>query len=54
MNETKNPTLYKVQIRVFLYELLEFYKDEPEIGTKQNPYPADSFYQLISSYALFY
>lgn len=48
------PTLYKIQIRVFISELMDFYKDNPSYGTKDLPYPADSFYQLISPYASFF
>lgn len=49
-----NPTIYQVKIRVFLRELVDFYKDNPDYGTKEKPYPAESFYQLISPYAQFY
>ena len=47
-------TVFQIQIRIFLPEMIRFYKDNPEYGTLKKPYPADSFYQLISSYAKFY
>jgi len=49
-----NPTIYQVQIRVFLRELVDYFKDNPDYGTKEKPYPAESFYMLISPYAQFY
>lgn len=49
-----NPTIYQVQIRVFLRELVDYYKDNPDYGTKDKPYPAGSFYMLISPYAQFF
>ena len=48
------PTVYPVQVRVFLKELQKFYEDNTDYGTLQKPYPADSFYELICPYATFY
>ena len=45
---------YQVQVRVYTSEMMEFYKNDPEYGTKAKPYMADSFSEIISPYALFY
>lgn len=45
---------YKVEIRVYLNELVEFYKGDSDYGTPNQPYPADLFYELISPSALFF
>ena len=47
-------TVYQVQVRVFLKELQKYYEDNPDYGTVEKPYPADSFHQVICPYATFY
>ena len=47
-------TIYKVQIRVYTDELMKFYKGNPEYGSKDKPYPAELFYEMVSPYASFY
>jgi hypothetical protein len=48
------PDFYLLQVRVYVSEMMEFFKDDPEYGTKEKPYLADSFSQIICPYALFY
>lgn len=49
--ETK---IFQVQVRVYTSEMMEFFKDDPMYGTKEKPYMADSFSEIISPYAMFY
>jgi hypothetical protein len=48
------PNIYLIQIRVYTNEMMKFFSEDPSYGTKEKPYPADSFSQLISPYAVFY
>ncbi|MDA3878782.1 MAG: hypothetical protein PF436_00200 [Prolixibacteraceae bacterium] len=48
------PITYQVSIRVFINEMMTFYKDDPRLGTRENPYKADMFYEVLSPYAHFY
>lgn len=49
-----NPT-YKVTIRVFVKEMLAFYKDNSQYGTTPDKaYPADMFYELYAPSSPFY
>lgn len=43
-----------IKLRVFTSDMMAFYSADPVCGTKEKPYPADAFFQLISSTALFY
>ncbi|MCF8361357.1 MAG: hypothetical protein K9G70_01910 [Prolixibacteraceae bacterium] len=45
---------YQVKIRVYIPEMLNFFKEDPRLGTKENPYKADMFYEVLSPYAHFY
>ena len=45
---------YQVSIRVYIDEMVAFYENDPRLGTFENPYKADMFYEVISPYALFY
>lgn len=45
---------YVLKVRVFVSEMMEFFKDDPKFGTKEKPYKADSFCEIISPYAMFY
>ncbi|MBN1769154.1 MAG: hypothetical protein JW842_11660 [Prolixibacteraceae bacterium] len=45
---------YQVSIRVYIDEMMAFYEDDPRLGTFENPYKADMFYEVLSPYALFY
>lgn len=40
------PTIYQVQVKVYLEELQQFYADNPSYGTIDKPYPANSFFEL--------
>lgn len=46
--------LFKVQVRVYVDEMMAYFKDNPDLGSKEKPYDANSFYELISPYAAFY
>ncbi|MFA9390905.1 MAG: hypothetical protein ACERKD_13930 [Prolixibacteraceae bacterium] len=48
------PTVYQVQVRVFLKELQKFYEDNSDYGTLQKPYPANSFFEVICPKAKFW
>jgi hypothetical protein len=48
------PNVYVVQVRVYTSEMMRFFNDDPAYGTKEKPYPADSFSEIISPYATFY
>ena len=46
---------YKVTIRVFVKEMVAFYKDNSEYGTTPDKaYPAEMFYELFAPSATFY
>lgn len=45
---------YQVSIRVYIDEMMAFYEDDPRLGTFENPYKADMFYEVLSPYAHFY
>lgn len=47
-------TNYEVKIRVYIPEMLNFFSDDSRLGTKENPYKADTFYEVLSPYAHFY
>lgn len=47
-------TVYQIKIRIYISEMIDFYRGNPEYGTIAKPYPADSFYELISPFAQFY
>ncbi len=46
--------LVTIKLRVFTRDMIAFYSANPAYGTKEEPYPADFFCQLISSTAMFY
>lgn len=47
--------VYYVNIRVYLKELLAYYKDNPDYGTTPtNPFPADFFSEIIAPSSAFY
>lgn len=46
--------VYYVKFRVYLKELLEFYKDNPNYGTLSKPLPADSFCEIVAPSSVFY
>jgi hypothetical protein len=48
------PTTYQVRIRVYIPEMMNFFQDDPRLGSKDKPYKADMFYQVLSPYAHFY
>ena len=48
------PTTFQVKIRVFVPEMMNFFKDDPRLGSEEYPYKADMFYELLSPYAHFY
>lgn len=48
------PDFYVVQVRVYTSEMMAFYRDDPDRGTKEKPFNADLFSELISPYAIFY
>lgn len=45
---------YTVTLRIFIKELIAFFKDNPEYGTAKKPYPADLFYELYAPSSPFY
>jgi hypothetical protein len=48
------PTTYQVKVRVYINEMMEYYKRNPEYGSREKPYPADFFHELIAPYCKFY
>jgi hypothetical protein len=48
------PLFYVLTVRVYTSEMMEFFKDDPKFGTKEKPYQADSFSEIVSPYAKFY
>jgi len=48
------PLFYFLTVRVYTSEMMEFYKDDPKIGSKEKPYQAEVFSEIISPYAKFY
>ena len=46
--------VYYVNIRVYLKELLSYYKDNPDYGAPDKPYPADFFSEIIAPSSVFY
>jgi hypothetical protein len=45
--------VFPIKIRIYLDELLGYYKEDPSYGSKSKPIPVESFYELISPCAKF-
>ena len=48
------PLFYVLKVRVYTSEMMEFFKDDPMYGTREKPFKADSFSEIVSPYAMFY
>ena len=53
-NTLMKPDFYVVQVKVYTTEMITFYRNDPDSGTKEKPFKADFFSELISPYAIFY
>ncbi|HPR31630.1 MAG TPA: hypothetical protein PLK12_06035 [Prolixibacteraceae bacterium] len=42
-----------MNVKVYIDEMVDFYKDDPSFGSPEKPYPADPFCELIAPYAKF-
>ncbi|MBN1926323.1 MAG: hypothetical protein JW798_10855 [Prolixibacteraceae bacterium] len=43
----------KVNVRVYIDEMLDFFRNDNSYGTLEKPFPAESFYELVAPYAKF-
>ncbi|MCF8357827.1 MAG: hypothetical protein K9H26_03655 [Prolixibacteraceae bacterium] len=46
-------TTIKIDVKVYIDEMLDFFKNDSSYGTIEKPFPAKSFYELVAPYAKF-
>jgi hypothetical protein len=46
-------TTIKIDVKVYIDEMLDFFKNDSSYGTLEKPFPAESFYEVVAPWAKF-